>query len=146
MAPSAILDFEIQFSDNGLLMSICRGLNLWSLTVLWSAIEKLLRFLFSIGNALEVPKMAFLGIWGVKTELCIFVNPKRHLLASKHAFWRITRPNRSTIVACGLLQWKKTGNSSGIKFKMTVGGHLVFENYKVVTWDLIGRSFLIKSC
>ena len=53
-----------------------------------------LRFLFSIGNALKVPKI----------EICIFWNPKRHLLARKHAFWRINRPNRSIIVMCGLFQ------------------------------------------
>ena len=57
MAPSALLDFEVRFSDAALLLDMCKGLNLWSLTILRSAVEKLLRFLFSIGNALEVPKI-----------------------------------------------------------------------------------------
>ena len=64
MAPSAILDFEIRFSDAALLLGMCKGLNLWSLTVLRSAVEKLLRFLFSIGNALEVPKIGVFGDFG----------------------------------------------------------------------------------
>jgi len=35
-------------------------------------------------------------ILGVKTDNCIFRNPQGHILTPKHAFWCITRPNRST--------------------------------------------------
>ena len=52
-------------------------------------------------------KLGFLGILGVKTEICIFLNPKRHLLTPKHAFWHITRPNRSTGLTCGGVQEAK---------------------------------------
>ena len=146
MAPSAILDFEIRFSDTALLLCLCSGLNLWSLTVLRSAVEKLLRFLFSIGNALEVPKMAFLGIWGGENWTLYLCEPQK---APTRVQTRVlTYYTPKSVHNCGLwtASMKKTGNSSGIKFKMTVGGHLVFENYKVVTRNLIGRSFLIKSC
>ena len=64
MAPSAILDFEIRYSDTAALLGVWRWSNLWSLTVLRSAVEKLLRFLFSIGNALEVPKIGVFGDFG----------------------------------------------------------------------------------
>ena len=57
MAPAAILDFEIRVFDTVMLLRLCTRLNMWSLNVLWSAVKKLLRFLFSIGNALEVPKI-----------------------------------------------------------------------------------------
>ena len=146
MAPSAILDFEIRFSDNGLLLSIRRGLNLWSLTVLWSAIEKLLRFLFSIGNALEAPKMGVLGVLGGKNWTLYLCEPQK---APPRVQTRVlTYYAPKSVHNCGLwtASMKKTGNSSRIKFKMTVGGHLVFENNKVVTRNLIGRSLLIKSC
>ena len=120
-----------------------------NLTVIFLIIdwEVIKIFVFHRKRIESTKKLGFWGILVVKTEISIFVNPKRHILASKHAFWRITRPNRSTIVACGLLQWKrKNGNSSRIKFKMTVGGHLVFENNNIITRNLIGRSLLIKSC
>ena len=44
----------------------------------------------------SAPKLGFWGILGVKTVIFIFLTPKRHLLGPKHAFWRITRSNRST--------------------------------------------------
>ena len=91
-------------------------------------------------------KLGFWGILGVKTEICIFVNPQA---APTRVQTRVlTYYTPKSVHNCGLwtASMKKTGNSSGIKFKMTVGGHLVFENYKVVTRDLIGRSFRIKSC
>jgi len=49
-------------------------------------VQKLLAFLFSLGNALKEPKIGFLAILGVKTKKLIFLNPKRHLLVPKHAF------------------------------------------------------------
>ena len=58
---AAILDFEIRVFGTAVLLGISRGINLWSLTALWSAVEKLLRFLFPIGNALEVPKIGVFG-------------------------------------------------------------------------------------
>ena len=51
--------------------------------------------------------MGFFGILGVKTETSIFLNPKRHFLAPKHAFWRIIYPNRSTTVICQEFQETK---------------------------------------
>ena len=146
MAPSAILDFEIRFSDTALLLCLCSGLNLWSLTVLRSAVEKLLRFLFSIGNALEVPKIGGFGdFWGDNWNLYLS-EPKK---APPCVKTRVLTYNTSKSVHnCGLwtVSMKKNGNSSRTKFKMTVGGHFVLENYKVLTRYLIGRSFLIAIC
>ena len=61
MAPAAILDFEIRVFDSMRLLVMRSGWYIWSLTVLWSAVEKLLQCLFSIGNTLEVPKIGVLG-------------------------------------------------------------------------------------
>jgi len=99
MAAAAILNFEIPVFGSMRLLEFRIRWYMWSLTVVVWAVEKLLRYLFSVGNALKVPKIGVLGILGVKTEICIFMNPKRHLLMREHAFWRITRPNRSTIMA-----------------------------------------------
>ena len=146
MAPSAILDFEIRYSDTAALLGVWRWSNLWNLTVLRSAVEKLLRFLFSIGNALEVPKIGVFGDFGGQNWNLYLCEPQK---APPRVQTRVlTYYTPKSVHNCGLwtASMKKTGNSSGIKFKMTVGGHLVFENYKVVTRNLIGRSFLIKSC
>ena len=49
-------------------------------------VQKLLAFMFFIGNALKVPKNGVFAILGVKTKIFFFVNPKRHILVPKHAF------------------------------------------------------------
>ena len=41
-------------------------------------------------------KIGFLEILGVETKIFIFLDPDKHILGPKHAFRRITRPNRST--------------------------------------------------
>ena len=61
LAPAAILDFEIRVFGWVSLLDMRSGWYLWSLIVLRSAVEKLLKFLFSVGNALEVPKIRVLG-------------------------------------------------------------------------------------
>ena len=146
MAPSAILDSEIRFSVATLLLSICKGLNLWSLASPRSTVEKLLRFLFSIGNALEVPKIGVFGDFGGQNWNLYLCKPQK---APPRVQTRVlTYYTPKSVHNCGLwtASMEKNGNSSRIKFKMTVGGHLVFENYNVLTRNLIGRSFLIKSC
>ena len=146
MAPSAILDFEIRFSDTALLLCLCSGLNLWSLTVVRSAVEKLLRFLFSIGNALEVPKIGGFVDFGSENWNLYLCEPQKAPPCVKTRV--LTYHTPKSVHNCG--QWtvsmKKNGNSSRTKFKMTVGGHFVSENFKVLTCDCIGRSFLIEIC
>jgi len=56
----------------------------------------------------SAPQLEFLAILGVKTEILIFQNPKRHLPVPKHAFWRIARQNRSTcLTGCDTNDHKK---------------------------------------
>jgi len=52
IASVAILDSEIHVFGTALLLQMSARLNWWSLTVLRLAVEKLLRFLFWIGNTL----------------------------------------------------------------------------------------------
>ena len=44
--------------------------------------------------------MRFSGVLGVKTLNFFFPNPKRHYLAQKHVFWRISRENWSSGAGC----------------------------------------------
>ena len=123
MAPSAILDFEIRFSDAALLLGMCRGLNLWSLTVLRSAVEKLLRFLFSIGNALEVPKIGVLGDFMGHNWHMYLREPQKAPQSVKTRVLTDRAPK--SVHNCDLwsVSVNTTGNSSWTKFKITVGVH-----------------------
>ena len=67
-------------------------------------------------------KLGFWGILGVKTIKFIFLNPQRHILGPKHAFWRITRPNRSTRLIMARCRAAK---------KMASGGHLGFSTFLI---------------
>jgi hypothetical protein len=63
------------------------GVYMSNLIMIGLTVQKLLAFLFSIGNALKVPKIGvWVDFWGVKTVICIFLNPKVHFLGQKHAF------------------------------------------------------------
>jgi len=87
--------------------------------------QKLLTFVFSIGNALKLPnKLGFWGILGVKTIRFIFLNPQRHILGLKHAFWRITRPNPSTCLIMVRIRCRAAK-------KMASGGHLGFSTFLI---------------
>jgi hypothetical protein len=67
-----------------------------NLIMIGLAVQKLLAFLFSIGNALKGTKFGVLGDFRGETVIFIILTPKVHILGPKDAFGRITRPNRST--------------------------------------------------
>jgi hypothetical protein len=94
------------------------GVYMSNLIMIGLTVQKLLAFLFSIGNALKVPQnWGLVDFWGVKTVICIFLNPKVHFLGQKHAFWHIIRPNPSTRLITAPIS---------IGQKMASGGHLGF--------------------
>ena len=90
--------FFIFMFEHTALLGVRHRLCVTNFVMIWLTVQKLLAFLLSIGNALKVPKNSFVAILGAKTEIFrpIFLNHKGQLLLPKHAFWRITRQNRST--------------------------------------------------
>ena len=108
----------------------------------WKVIKIFVFHRKCIGSA---PKLGFLGILGVKTEICIFLNPKRHLLASKHAFWRITRPNRFKTVTCGGFQEKKTKRKRTSKTTMEgCAGEVVYEPIPMKFGTIVDQDDVMK--
>ena len=80
-------------------------------------VQKLLAFTFSIGNALKVPKIGVLGDFRGENCNIYLSKPQKAPLCPKHAFWGITRPNRSTALIRGPIPRVQ---------KMASGGHLGF--------------------
>ena len=144
MAPAAILDFEIRVFGSMHLLDMWSGWYMWSLTVLGSADEKLLRFLFSIGNALEVPKIGVLGDFRGQNWNMYLSEPQK---APPCAQTRVlTYYSPKSVHNCDV--WIVSSYKPEIvykwNFKMAAGGHLVYKNVRVLTRHLMGGAYMMQ--
>ena len=107
MATAAILDFPFLFLSTLHFWGSALD-SVWQIS--WWSDSRFKRyypgsiFVFHRKCIESAHKFGVLAILGVKTEIFIFLNPKRQLHVPKHAFWRITRRNRSTGLTRALSQ------------------------------------------